>query len=405
MISFDFLVFYLQCHIDEFSARIKGLGIFSNKAQMLRYELSLFAPEDEGKTEEATEHRKSKARKEDGKVVNSNEINQTAVLISGIIMIALLFPGFAKEMANFAADVFHRIGDASERFTAASLTSAFGEVLVLSLKFSVPVLGVAFLTALIANVSQAGFLFTIKNIKPDLSKVAPSPKNFKERVFFSKQNMQKLVILIFKLAVIGFITFLTVRSYYPKILVTIMYGLSPALMMMARIVLEMLFKVAAFLIIVSIVDYILQRKQHLEQLKMSKQEVKEEHKEMEGDPQVKSRMMEQMQEMSSRNTAQAVAEADVVITNPTHFAVVLKYDEGIGTAPRVTAKGADKLALRIKELARESSVEIVENVELARTLYYDVDIGEEIPQRFYKIVSLIFSNIARMKAKKARAVS
>jgi flagellar biosynthetic protein FlhB len=178
--------------------------------------------------------------------------------------------------------------------------------------------------------------------------------------------------------------------------------LAHSALLLARISIEMMLKVLAFLIIVSIADYFFQRRQYIQQLKMTKQEMKEEMKETEGDPYVKSRIRERMQQLAFRNMYRSVPEADVVITNPTHFAVALAYEMGAMDAPRVTAKGVDATAQKIKEIAKDNGVELVENIELARALYYSVDIGDEIPEALYAAVSTIFSHIFRMRAQQSR---
>ena len=170
------------------------------------------------------------------------------------------------------------------------------------------------------------------------------------------------------------------------------------------IVLEMIGKVMIFMIIVAVVDYYFQRKQYINSLKMTKHEMKEEFKEMEGDPLVKNQLQEMARKIVSRTMLKSVPEADVIITNPTHFAVALKYQSG-DYAPIVTAKGVDNIALKIKEIAKEHEVEIVENKPLARELYYNVDIGQYIPEKLFHVVSRILGEVYRIRNEKmARAI-
>lgn len=161
---------------------------------------------------------------------------------------------------------------------------------------------------------------------------------------------------------------------------------------------------ALALLVLSIPDYFFQRRQHLEALKMSKQEIKEEHKMYEGDPLIKSRLRERMRELLTRNMMKAVPKADVVITNPTHFAVALEWKPRLMEAPTVTAKGVDAIAEKIKEIARENNVPLVENKPLARVLYREVEIGDVIPAEYYEVTALILAEVFKLSGKTAEAV-
>ncbi|MFP4152448.1 MAG: flagellar biosynthesis protein FlhB, partial [Alkalispirochaeta sp.] len=157
---------------------------------------------------------------------------------------------------------------------------------------------------------------------------------------------------------------------------------------------------AVFLLVISLFDYLFQRHQHREQLKMTKQEVKEERKQFEGDPLIRNRLRQRMQEMMSRNIVQNVQSADVIVTNPTHFAVALQYDPDRMGAPTVTAKGQDETALRIRRIAGDAEVPIIENKPLARALYAEVEIGEQIPEKFYEAMVIVLREVYRMTGKK-----
>ncbi|MFW6249907.1 MAG: EscU/YscU/HrcU family type III secretion system export apparatus switch protein, partial [Alkalispirochaetaceae bacterium] len=163
---------------------------------------------------------------------------------------------------------------------------------------------------------------------------------------------------------------------------------------------SLVLQAAIILLILSILDYFWSRRQHLEQLKMTKQEVKEERKQYEGDPLVKSRLRQRMQELLSRNMIQNVPQADVVVTNPTHYAVALQYDAARMQAPTVVAKGADNIAFKIREVAEEHGVPIFENKPLARALFAELEIGDEIPEQYYQALVTILKEVYRMKGKK-----
>lgn len=366
------------------------------------YNLTLFSAEDEGRTELPTERKKRRAREEEGRVINSAEINQTIVLALTIAVMALLVSHYSNTLQRFTIDMFGRISTAEATMEIVNMPSLFASVVILLGQTAGIVLIVALIVGLVANLAQTKFLFTMKKLKVDFKKIAPSWKNFKDRAFLSSQNIMNLVKILFKMTIISVITYMTIRNKYEQILSMINMDMSNALLTFLYILLEMIFNVIIFLIIISVIDYFFQKKQYIESLKMTKFEMKQEYKEMEGDPLVKSKLQEMARSIVTRTMLKSVPEADVVITNPTHFAVALKYDNGSMYAPIVTAKGADNVALKIRELAKAHNVEIVENKPLARELYYNVDIGKYIPERLFFVVSRILGSIYQMKRNKTQ---
>ncbi|MEI0495580.1 flagellar biosynthesis protein FlhB [Brachyspira intermedia] len=369
------------------------------------YVLTLFAsPEDEGRTELPTERKKRKAREEEGRVVNSAEINQTLVLAVSIAVIALLTTYFTHTVAQFFISVMNKISNADASINNAAYTDMLLEIFVLLAKTAGIIMAVALVVGVGVNLAQTQFLFTTKKLKPNFKRIAPTWSNFKERVFVSSQNLMNLAKILFKMVVISFITFTTIYGKSSELFNMTNMELPQAMHLFFFIVLEMLAKVIVFMIIVSAFDYFFQKRQYINSLKMTKHEMKEEFKEMEGDPLVKSQLQEMARKIVSRTMLKSVPEADVVITNPTHFAVALKYENG-DYAPIVTAKGADHIALRIKEIARENDVQIVENKPLARELYYNVELGQYIPEKLFHVVSRILGEVYRLRNEKmARAI-
>lgn len=364
-----------------------------------RFYLTLFAAEDEGRTEDATERKKQRAREEEGRVINSNEINQTLVLSASVAVIAIFSGFYASVLKNFMISTINLVSTADTTLTVTNMPKLILDILFVFIQVAGIVLVVALLVGLGSNLAQTKFLFTTKKLKFNFKRIAPTWSNFKERAFFSAQNSMNLVKIIFKMIVVGVITYLTVRSRYTEILNMVNMGLRDAMSSFMNIVLEMIFKSMIFMGIVAIIDYYFQKRQYNESLKMTKHEIKEEFKEMEGDPLVKGKLQEMSRRIISRSMLKAVAEADVVITNPTHFAVALKYEAG-SYAPVVTAKGADNIAFKMREIAKENKIEIVENKPLARQLYYNVDIGKYVPQELWYVVSNILAYVQRLKAKK-----
>ncbi|MEI0485106.1 flagellar biosynthesis protein FlhB [Brachyspira intermedia] len=369
------------------------------------YVLTLFAsPEDEGRTELPTERKKRKAREEEGRVVNSAEINQTLVLAVSIAVIALLTTYFTHTVAQFFISVMNKISNADASINNAAYTDMLLEIFVLLAKTAGIIMAVALVVGVGVNLAQTQFLFTTKKLKPNFKRIAPTWSNFKERVFVSSQNLMNLAKILFKMVVISFITFTTIYGKSSELFNMTNMELPQAMHLFFFIVLEMLAKVIVFMIIVSAFDYFFQRRQYINSLKMTKHEMKEEFKEMEGDPLVKSQLQEMARKIVSRTMLKSVPEADVVITNPTHFAVALKYENG-DYAPVVTAKGADHIALKIKEIAKENDVQIVENKPLARELYFNVEIGQYIPEKLFHVVSRILGEVYRIRNEKmARAI-
>lgn len=362
--------------------------------------LTLFAsPEDEGRTELPTERKKRRAREEEGRVVNSVEINQTLVLAITIGLISILAGYLTHTIGQFFMEIINKISDADNTMNINALPDIFLNIIFLITKTAGIILFAALIVGVGVNLAQTRFLFTTKKLKPNFKRIAPTWSNFKERVFISSQNVMNLAKILFKMLVIAFLTFTTINGKRSELFNMINMELSQAMNVFFFIVLEMLAKVIIFLMIVSVFDYFFQRRQHIKSLKMTKYEMKEEFKEMEGDPLVKSQLQEMAIKIVNRTMLKAVPEADVIITNPTHFAVALKYNNG-DYAPIVTAKGADNIALKIKEIAKENEIEIVENKPLARELFYNVDIGKYIPEKLFHVVSTILTNVYKIRDEK-----
>ena len=362
--------------------------------------LTLFAsPEDEGRTELPTERKKRRAREEEGRVVNSVEINQTLVLAVTIGLISILAGYLTHTIGQFFMEIINKISDADSTMNINALPDIFLNIIFLITKTAGIILFAALIVGVGVNLAQTRFLFTTKKLKPNFKRIAPTWSNFKERVFISSQNVMNLAKILFKMLVIAFLTFTTINGKRSELFNMINMELSQAMNVFFFIVLEMLAKVIIFLMIVSVFDYFFQRRQHIKSLKMTKHEMKEEFKEMEGDPLVKSQLQEMARKIVNRTMLKAVPEADVIITNPTHFAVALKYNNG-DYAPIVTAKGADNIALKIKEIAKENEIEIVENKPLARELFYNVDIGKYIPEKLFHVVSTILTNVYKIRDEK-----
>ena len=250
---------------------------------------------------------------------------------------------------------------------------------------------------------QVGFLFTVKPITPDFSRIVPRLGKWIRRSFASTEALFNFAKSIVKIAVVGLIGYLNIMGALPQLTMLALTSFFTGVSLISQVAFRMVLESAIAFLVFSAVDYWFQRRQHMESLKMSKQEVKEERKMYEGDPLTRSRLRERMREIMRRTMLTAVPKADVVITNPTHFAVALEYNRALMSAPTVIAKGADLVAQKIKEIAGESSIPIMENKPLAQALYREVEIGDTIPEKFYEALSIILAEVYKINGKQAEA--
>jgi flagellar biosynthetic protein FlhB len=357
--------------------------------------LQWFAAEDEGRTEDPTEQKIRKAR-EDGKVAKSADVSSAIVLLFTVVALGLLGDYMLGNLIDMTRFYLQRAGDADAVESGILMSAFFGYFI----RISLPLAMVAFVAAIFGNVVQFGLLFTTKPITPDLNRIAPKFGKWVERSFLSTEALFNFTRNTGKVVVIGVISFVVIRSRFDRMANLLRVSFLEAFGFVAQSVFVLLIAAAITLLVLSLFDYIFQRRQHREQLKMTKQEVKEERKQFEGDPLVRNRLRQRMQEMMSRNMVQNVQQADVVVTNPTHFAVALKYDSAQMGAPMVTAKGQDETALRIRAIAGEAEVPIIENRPLARALYAEVEIGDQIPEKFYEALVIVLREVYRMTGKK-----
>jgi flagellar biosynthetic protein FlhB len=269
-------------------------------------------------------------------------------------------------------------------------SGVMNRIIIKILMMLLPFLAVAFLIAFIVDLVQVKWKPTSKPMQPKFSKLDPT-KGIKR--LFSKDKLVELIKSLLKLIIIGYMAYSTLKDEAAQLFLLYDMQLISALALFGNVVINMALKICAVYLIIGIVDYVYQKHKFNEDLKMTKQEVKDEFKNSEGDPQIKGKQRQRMQEASRRRMMQDIPKADVVITNPTHFAVAIKYDPQVAPAPYVLAKGEDFLAARIREEASKYDIDIVENKPLARMLYYNVDLGAQIPQELYSTVAEILAVI------------
>ena len=297
-----------------------------------------------------------------------------------------VFQNFWSELDVYSTSAFNSI-------TAMKLLA---EGLKYILITCVPFFIISFVVAFLSQAVQFKWMVTSKPLQPKLNKLNPI-SGFKR--MFSKQALFELVLSIVKIVIIFFICYSVIKDNLMVLLTVYDLEIQDSLGILFDLVIDLGMKVSLVYFVLAVADLFFQKWKHKQDLKMTKQEVKDEYKNQEGDPKIKSQQRQRMQQASRRRMMQSIPEADVVITNPTHFAVALKYDNTVNQAPIVVAKGADYLAFKIKDIARENDVVIYEDKPLARMLYSNVDIGREIPAELYQAVAEVLAYVYGEKNK------
>lgn len=359
-------------------------------------DLQWFAAEDEGRTEDPTEYKLKKSR-EEGRLPKSQELSSAIVLLMTITVLVIAAPFYFKWCCESCIFYFTRI--TQEDLIQKGFYPAF---IISILKMVLPIALVGLVSAVLANIVQnKGFLFTTKTIEPQFSKITPKVGQYLKKTLFSFEGAFNVGKSLFKVFAVGLIAFIVIRMNIPAILYFIKSAnIYLAVAKISSTAATILVSCAVVFLAIAIPDYFVQKKQFIESMKMTKQEVKQEYKEMEGDPEVKARLDQAQKDLLQKNIPKQVAKSDVVITNPTHYAVALYFDSTIaGNAPQVMAKGTDELALRIKTIAKDNDVPIVENRPLARALYSQVEVGDIIPENFFTAIATIYSHLGKFNKK------
>lgn len=351
------------------------------------FDLQRFA--DGEKTEEPTAKKRADAAKK-GQVARSQELNTAFVLLIGFTMVKFLWESIYGNIAEYTIYIYSHL---MRSMDTESISELFLGIILLLTKTAFPIMLAILAIGLAINFYQVGLLFNTEKLEPKLSNL--NPINGFGRIF-SKRSLVELLKSLFKIAVIGFFLYNYLKDEIPFLPQFIYYDLSTSLVEISKILFAMIYQVIAVIFIMAILDFGYQKWQMTQDLKMTKQEVKDEFKQIEGDPQIKGKIKQKQREMAMMRMMQEVPKADVIVTNPTHYAVALQYHQGM-LAPVVLAKGQDLVALRIKQIARESRVPIVENKPLARALYATVEIGENVPQELYKAVAEVLAYVYRLK--------
>ncbi len=365
----------------------------------ISYNLQFFAKDGPGgeKTEEPTSKKLNDARK-DGKVAKSKELTAAFELITLFLVLKIftsfIYNGFLTSFQFVYTRIPEFLESNAKEMSSFAMSSFLFTIIVESFKIVLPFFVFGFTICFLANVLQFGFKATSKPLQPKPDKF--NPINGFKRIL-SKESFFELIKSIVKLGVIAYVAYISVRKNSDELFVLYDIPLMQAIILCGQVIVDAGLKIALVYLIVGIADFIYQKHKFHEEMKMTKQEVKDEYKNTEGNPEIKGRQRQRMREASRRRMMQDVPTADVVITNPTHLAVALKYDAEISKAPIVVAKGEDFLAMKIREAAKEHHIEIVENKPLARMLYANVDIGQEIPQELYQAVAEVLAMVYNLK--------
>lgn len=365
----------------------------------LEYNLQWFAKDGDGgeKTEPATAKKLKEAR-DDGKVAKSRELNSALDLIVLFLVLKIFVSYIGNNLISVFTYVYKMIPDFlknnSAELNSKSIVSLFNVIFGISAKIVLPFFAFGFIIAILANIVQVGWKVTTKPLQPKADKFNPI-NGFKR--MFSKDSLFELLKSIAKILVIIYVAYTSIKDKADNIFLLYDIPLMQAVILCGTIIIDAGFKISMVYLVIGLLDFAYQKHKFNDEMKMTKQEVKDEYKNTEGNPEIKGRQKQRMREASQRRMMQDVPKADVVITNPTHLAVAIKYDAETSKAPVVLAKGEDYVAMKIREAAKENQIEIVENKPLARMLYANVEIGQEIPPELYQAVAEVLAMVYNMK--------
>jgi len=349
---------------------------------------------DGEKTEEPSQHRIEEFRKK-GDVVSSKELNSVLVLAACLLTLSLSITFIYEELTKYIEWLYTL--DISSAFTEKSLKTITTRTIVVAVKCSAPVAFVAMIVGIIAQVSQIGFLYSPDILEAKFERV--NPINGIKKLF-SMQALFETIKGLIKFVVIISIVYAFMKNELESFNGLMHFEITQSFVQVKSILIKLSFSIILGLGVVALLDFAYQKFTYRKRLMQTKQELKQESKEQDGNPEIKQRIRQIQREMSRKRMIKDIKTADVVVTNPTHISVVIKYDSENMVSPLVVGKGADHMAMKIREIAKENNIPIVENVMLARTLYKTVKIGAPIPRTLYKAVAEVLAFVYKLKKKK-----
>jgi flagellar biosynthetic protein FlhB len=348
-------------------------------------------PGAQDKTEKPTSKRRTKARSQ-GQVAKSAELTSVAVMLAGLVSLYMLGGFFFTQISMLLRHFLNNLGQIHLDGDTAQSLSLW--VMTFFFKITLPVMGAVVLAAFLENFRQVGFLIAPSRIKLEFSRLNPITGFGR---FVKLRVLVDLAKNLAKLGVVGGVAYNTMAAEWPNLPHLADMDLMAAMSYVVTICLRLFWRCLLAMFVLALLDYFYQKWDFENNLKMSKQEVKDEHKQSEGDPQVKSRIRSIQRESARKRMLSAVPDADVVITNPTHYAVALAYKAGEMESPQVVAKGMNLIAEKIKQVARDNDVPIIEDKPLARALYKQVEVGQSIPYEMFETVATILAHVYRSK--------
>lgn len=356
----------------------------------IKLNLQLFSGE---RTEKATPKKREETKKK-GQVAKSTEINTAVILLSMFLFLLFgrqfLFDQYEHVMKDYLQNYLQK--DLTTQNSSSIMSHVYLQILILI----GPFLGVAFIAAVVANVSQVGFLFTTEPITMKFDRLDPI-QGFKR--IYSLRAIVELVKSLLKISIVGSATFYVIWQSKQEILNLSFISIDGVASTIYMLVVKSGLYASFALLALALLDLFYQKFDYEKNIRMSKQDIKDEYKKSEGDPHIKSKIKQKQREIAMRRMMQEIPKADVIITNPTHYAIALKYDEEKRDAPYVIAKGVDFMALKIREIAKAHDIVTIENRPLARSLYAQVEIGDEVPEEFFKAVAEILAYVYKLKRK------
>lgn len=357
---------------------------------MIQWNLQQFAGE---KTEKPTPRKLQEARRK-GQVPRSPELSSALILLGSILAIKMMGGFYITNLLDYLKNSFTK--NLSVNLTEGSTSRLFWDQMLVTAEFTLPILGAVFVIGFVAAYLQVGGMFTVEPIVPKLEKLNPI-QGFQR--IFSQRTLVELLKSLIKVGLVGYVAYSSIVGEIVRFSNLTRMEVPGILAAVGSITFSVFWKCSLLLLVLAIFDMLYQRYDHEKSLRMSKDELKEEYKKTEGNPTIKGKIKERQRAMAMRRMMQDVPKADVVITNPTHFAIAIQYDGEQMEAPLVLAKGVDEIAQRIKQVAKDNGVILVENRPLAQTIYRTVEIGQAIPQELFQAVAEVLAYVYRLKRK------
>lgn len=344
-------------------------------------------------SDEASPYRAEEFRRK-GQVSQSRELSGLAALLAAGTALYVLMPSMGGQLGEYMRETFLGVGGKLDLSSAEAIQGVFWKFVKVGALLVLPIAGFGFALGALGSFAQIGSVFSTDPLTPDLNKIDPVQG---AKRLFSMQMLKEGARILFKMTILIAVSYAVLKTEVLRSPLSLDGEAGTILAFLGRSAKSTFFSLCGVLFVFAVLDFALQKYEFNKKLRLTKQEMKQEHKEREGDPQIKARIRAVQREVARKRMMQAVKTADVIVTNPTHISVAIKYDRDKMDAPKVVAKGADLLAQRIRELAKEANIPLVENVPLARTLYKTVKVGQGVPRVLYQAVAEVLAYVYRLR--------